>query len=127
MLPHEIVVVDDCSTDDTVNCVRELSRQSPVELRIISREVNSGGPSAPINDGVRISQGNLIAVLDQDDEFDERKIEIQSRFFFGAPQRSACRRCRRPSQTPAFRLTIPFLRRRFRRAVKRLAAGLWSL
>ena len=63
----EIVVVDDCSKDNTYNEVKELvSRYRNV--RLLQMEKNSGGPSGPRNLGVSKATGEYITFLDDDDE-----------------------------------------------------------
>src|SRR5271156_6049934 len=63
--PLEILVIDDCSTDDTVEVVRALGREIP-SIRLLSTSVN-GGPSAARNVGLRAAKGDWIALLDADD------------------------------------------------------------
>src|SRR3984957_11222325 len=63
--PLEILVIDDCSTDDTVEVVRVLGREIP-SLRLLSTPVN-GGPSAARNVGLREAKADWIALLDADD------------------------------------------------------------
>jgi glycosyltransferase involved in cell wall biosynthesis len=80
-LPLEIIVVDDCSRDNTLLLVEKLKTESPVPLRIIKLDVNSGGPAKPINVGISNSCGDLIAVLDQDDTYTDCKLERQTDLF----------------------------------------------
>ena len=61
----EILVIDDCSTDDTVEVVRALGREIP-SLRLLSTPAN-GGPSAARNVGLREAKADWIALLDSDD------------------------------------------------------------
>src|SRR5271156_4437060 len=63
--PLEILVIDDCSTDDTVEVVRALGREIP-SIRLLSTPAN-GGPSAARNVGLRAAKGDWIALLDSDD------------------------------------------------------------
>jgi succinoglycan biosynthesis protein ExoO len=63
--PLEILVIDDCSTDDTVEVVRALGPEIP-SLRLLSTPVN-GGPSAARNVGLREAKADWIALLDSDD------------------------------------------------------------
>jgi glycosyltransferase involved in cell wall biosynthesis len=67
VLPDEIIVVDDCSRDNTVTVVRDLARTAPAPIRVIQLRRNSGGPARPINAGVEAATADLIAVLEQDD------------------------------------------------------------
>jgi succinoglycan biosynthesis protein ExoO len=63
--PLEILVIDDCSTDNTCEVVRALGREIP-SLRLLSTRAN-GGPSAARNVGLREAKADWIALLDADD------------------------------------------------------------
>jgi succinoglycan biosynthesis protein ExoO len=63
--PFEILVIDDCSNDSTVEVVQALAREIP-SVRLHSTPVN-GGPSAARNVGLREAKANWIALLDSDD------------------------------------------------------------
>ena len=69
----EVIVVDDASTDLTSAVVQDIDDPRVNYLRL---EQNSG-PSTARNRGVNLAQGEFIAFLDSDDEWDERKIELQ--------------------------------------------------
>ena len=66
-LPDEVIVVDDCSPDGTVALVESIAATAPVPVRVIRLPANSGGPSAPMNAGVRASESDILVLLDQDD------------------------------------------------------------
>lgn len=59
---HEIIVVDDGSTDRTVECVR---RYGSPKIRLICRA--NGGSASARNAGIRAASGELVAFLDADD------------------------------------------------------------
>jgi N-acetylglucosaminyl-diphospho-decaprenol L-rhamnosyltransferase len=61
--PCEIVVVDNASQDDTVQRLRELAPQIPVELITISRNI---GFAAGVNHGVQAAHGDVLLVLNPD-------------------------------------------------------------
>jgi hypothetical protein len=63
---REIVVVDDCSSDGSVEIARGLASSND-RLRIIENDTNSG-PGAARNVGVRAASGNCVCFLDADDE-----------------------------------------------------------
>ena len=74
-LPKEIIVVDDCSTDETASIARAIARNSPVPMSVHRLEKNTGGPAKPINYGISIAIGTYVAVLDQDDLFLPDRLE----------------------------------------------------
>jgi glycosyltransferase involved in cell wall biosynthesis len=76
--PVELIVVDDASTDDTCDVIRNLTPASPVPLKLVRLKENSGGPAHPINVGVAASTGDFISVLDQDDVLLPEKIHEQA-------------------------------------------------
>lgn len=67
----EILVCDDCSIDNTVKIAKKLG------AKIIKNAKHCGGPNAGRNLGITKATGNLIAFLDQDDEWLIEKLEIQ--------------------------------------------------
>ncbi len=67
----ELIVVDDGSTDSTVDAAMAVSPKVTVV-----RQKNQG-PSAARNRGVQLASGEWIAFLDGDDYWHERKIELQ--------------------------------------------------
>lgn len=75
----ELLVVDDCSMDDTVVVVRTLSVKDS-RIKLIVLDANSGGPAHPRNIGTKEAAGELIAFLDADDEWTPTKLEKQVYF-----------------------------------------------
>ena len=69
----EVIVVDDASTDLTSAVVQDIDDP---RVNYLCLEKNSG-PSAARNRGVNFAQGQFIAFLDSDDEWDSKKIELQ--------------------------------------------------
>ncbi len=70
---HEIILVDDGSTDET----EEVARALPGPVRYVRQE--NGGAAAARNHGISLSEGDLVAFLDSDDRWEPRKLEIQAR------------------------------------------------
>lgn len=74
----EMIVVDDCSSDRTVEIVEKISQKDP-RVRIIRQEVNGGAAKAR-NRSLRESTGRYIAYLDADDIWKPTKLEKQVEF-----------------------------------------------
>ncbi len=71
----ECVIVDDGSTDNSVDIVREFISKNKLSWRLISQQ-NSGQTKAR-NHGIRQAGGEFIAFLDSDDLWPATKIELQ--------------------------------------------------
>jgi len=77
----EVIVVDDCSTDQTKNLVESFRDKRIVYVR----HDQNAGPGAARNTGIRRARGQLIAFLDSDDEWLPEKLRLQVEFLKGAP------------------------------------------
>lgn len=73
--PDEVVVVDDRSDDHTAAVAEAIGATSAVPIRVLRLTRNSGGPARPLNVGIASAQGDVIAVLEQDDAMRPRRIE----------------------------------------------------
>jgi cellulose synthase/poly-beta-1,6-N-acetylglucosamine synthase-like glycosyltransferase len=62
---YEIVVVEDGSTDDTVQICRRFENAHPSLVRLVSNPVSLGKPHA-LNYGLKFCVGELVAVFDAD-------------------------------------------------------------
>ena len=71
-VPHQIVYVDDGSTDGTLAALHALQRDLP--HLIVRRHRSSCGQSAAIVTGVRVATGHWIATLDGDGQNDPADI-----------------------------------------------------
>ena len=79
-VPHDIIVVDDGSTDDT----RQVAMAFGDRIRFIHQE--TGGQSNAKNRGIRESRGEFIAFLDGDDRWRDGKLRKQVPLFQGRPR-----------------------------------------
>ena len=66
---HEILIVDDFSTDDGVEFVNKLLAKEQIKYRIISNQSNHGSAFSR-NLGIRKAKGDFLLFLDQDDYLD---------------------------------------------------------
>ncbi len=69
MTEFEIVVVDDCSTDDSGELLQRLKSEHPGVLRVVRHQHNSG-QSATLCTGSTAARGRWIATLDGDGQND---------------------------------------------------------
>lgn len=64
----EIVIVDDCSTDGTRDCLRDLAQSDP-SVRVLYHERNLG-KGAALQTGFAAARGRFVVVQDADLEYD---------------------------------------------------------
>ena len=67
MQDFEAIVVDDASTDNSINEVEKLMPMFDGRLTLIKRETNAGGAAVPRNRAIKIAKGKYLVFLDSDD------------------------------------------------------------
>lgn len=72
----EVIIVDDCSTDQSYLLALNLS-EADDRVRVLKTSQNSGGPACPRNIGIEASKGEYLAFLDADDIWSENKLCLQ--------------------------------------------------
>jgi len=75
MKDFEVIVVDDCSTDNSVEVVESFDEKFGGRLHVIKLSENNGTPSLPRNVGIQLARGKYIAFLDSDDLFTKTALE----------------------------------------------------
>ncbi|SDA62548.1 glycosyltransferase [Methanobrevibacter millerae] len=70
----EVIMVDDCSTDNSKNIIKEYADKY-FNFIAIYHDVNSGGAARPRNTGLKKASGKYIMFLDPDDEYAEDMCE----------------------------------------------------
>jgi glycosyltransferase involved in cell wall biosynthesis len=69
-LEKEIIIVDDCSSDDTVGAVKDYqSKNSELNIRLLKHTVNSG-KGAALHTGIAGATGKYVLIQDADLEYD---------------------------------------------------------
>jgi len=64
-VPVRIIVIDDCSTDDSFRILTDLAARHP--RLTVRRQPRNGGPGAARNAGLRLAETEWVAGLDSDD------------------------------------------------------------
>ena len=75
---REILILNDGSTDKTLEIAKELERKHPL-VKVIDKK--NSGKADSLNYGINIAKGELIAVVDADSYPDERAIRLMAGFF----------------------------------------------
>ena len=74
----ELIIVDDCSTDDTAQVVAQFQQQdSRVQYHVLTE---NSGPAGARNRAIELAKGEYMAFLDSDDLWMPDKLERQLAF-----------------------------------------------
>jgi len=85
LLPAEVIIVDDASTDNTHEVVERLCAvHKQLSIRLLRLPTNSG-PGTARNAGWNLAQQEFLAFLDSDDSWHPQKLEIQHRWMCRNP------------------------------------------
>ena len=76
---HEIIVVNDGSTDNTQQIIDRYRG------KIVTKTIKNSGCSAGRNEGVRLSTGDVLAFLDADDLWFRKKLKVISEYLLKYP------------------------------------------
>ena len=80
ILPDELVVCDDCSTDKTIEILENFKQKVSFDVRILQNDVNSGY----VKNFARViseAKGDFVFMCDQDDSWFPNKIEVVLKTF----------------------------------------------
>ena len=72
----ELIVVDDCSSDNTYNLIK-LIKKKDKRVKYFKTKKNSKTASIPRNLGIKVAKGELIGLIDSDDFWYQDKLKIQ--------------------------------------------------
>jgi glycosyltransferase involved in cell wall biosynthesis len=79
MLPSEIILVDDCSDDETESVIEAYVLSAAVLVVSVKHDVNSGAAVAR-NTGLDVAKFDYVAFLDSDDTWHPDKLSLQYHF-----------------------------------------------
>ena len=79
-LPDELVVVDDCSTDATVELLEDFAKTSPFPVKIFRNESNSGSTYS-FGRAIEACSGDVVMLSDHDDIWVTEKVSRLTQLF----------------------------------------------
>ncbi|MBO6134033.1 MAG: glycosyltransferase [Lachnospiraceae bacterium] len=83
----EIIAIDDCSTDGTIEMLRAYKKENPGRFRLMIRRKNLGRPTRNVYLASMAARGEYLAYLEGDDYWtDNQKLQKQVDFLDSHPQ-----------------------------------------
>lgn len=83
----EVIVIDDCSSDETTQIVQSVNSD---KIRLVVLDRNHGGPSRPRSVGVRESRAKYVAFIDADDLLQQNMLSEATTFLDMCPELGLC-------------------------------------
>ncbi|MFT3846888.1 MAG: glycosyltransferase family 2 protein [Lacibacter sp.] len=74
-IEKEVVIVNDCSTDETKLAVEQYMKQSDLQIAFYNHEVNRG-KGAALHTGIKKATGDLVIIQDADLEYDPEEYNV---------------------------------------------------
>ncbi len=74
IVPYEVIIVDDCSTDDSYDQLKKYTSCSALNIRLIKNAKNSG-PGVSRRSAVNLATGDYLAFCDCDDWYEDTFIQ----------------------------------------------------
>lgn len=84
VLPDELVIVDDCSTDCTVEKINRIKKKLTFDVRVVVNKNNVGYVRA-FSQALEMCSGDIVFLADQDDFWLPRKLELVCCYFADKP------------------------------------------
>jgi hypothetical protein len=76
-LPDELVAVDDCSSDRTVEILRDFARTAPFPVEVVAPK-DHAGTCETFGEAMRRASGSILAICDQDDRWAPEKLAVMT-------------------------------------------------
>ena len=72
----ETIVLDDCSSDDSIDVVKAYAAQEERRIKLVANEQNSGSVFRQWRKGVELARGEYVWIAEADDESDPRFLQF---------------------------------------------------
>jgi glycosyltransferase involved in cell wall biosynthesis len=80
----ELIVVDDCSKDDSRKVITQLQEKFPDKIEAVFHLTNSGEHGGSVKTGFEHSTAEIITFLDSDDVWKPNKFQLSTELFWKA-------------------------------------------
>ena len=74
-IEKEVIIVNDCSSDDTRGAIERYMQQSTLPIVLYNHEVNKG-KGAALHTGIKQATGELLVIQDADLEYDPQEFNV---------------------------------------------------
>lgn len=79
--PDEIIVLDDASTDDSMEVINAIAKETRIPFKVIKNDLNSGNVFHQWELGISAAKGDLIWIAEADDYCEPRLLEKLRSYF----------------------------------------------
>ncbi|HUS10746.1 MAG TPA: glycosyltransferase family 2 protein [Pyrinomonadaceae bacterium] len=83
--PDELIICDDCSSDNTLDILRAFAATAPFKVHLKTNEQNLGS-TKNFEQAINLCSGDLIALCDQDDVWLSQKLARTESLFVSQPE-----------------------------------------
>lgn len=90
LIPHEVIIINDASTDHTAEIILRLQSRYPEHWIKLYTLLENKGAAFARNFGISVSRKEIIALLDADDAWHPQKIQLQFYFLEKHPNCGIC-------------------------------------
>ncbi len=78
----EVILLDDCSTDNSLAILQKYAQMFPEKTRSCFNEANSGSPFAQWQKGIKLASGDFIWIAESDDFCENNFLEAMVPYFY---------------------------------------------
>lgn len=75
VLPKEIIILDDASTDESMDVIRQYKNHPDIEIKLVENQKNSGSVFKQWKKGLSLVSGDIVWIAESDDYCDQNLAE----------------------------------------------------
>ncbi len=85
--PQEVVICDDCSSDNTIRIIKQFASITEITIKLIENSINIGS-TKNFENAIQLCSGDIIVLSDQDDVWEANKLQVVYDVYISHPDMS---------------------------------------